>query len=202
MFYIILCSSSTYHKDKPFCTVGCQRRYTISVVIKPFGRFYNWWLTGDLTTPFRKILVSYHPGLEPVTIWRIETYVPTVRSRGKKKKLNGLKNIQHKLKRGCVPAGGYTTGSEDSVAPILVDCAAFDGKRTALVRQIGAFVPGDLVSRVVESPSAWAWAVTKFAVAVTSRKVQAGRITEGRTWPFSPAAISRKWPLPLEVRCP
>lgn len=53
---------------------------------------------------------------------------------------------------GVVPEGDMT-GLEDRVAHTLVDSTAFDKKRAALVRQIDAFVPGDLVSRMVESPS-------------------------------------------------
>lgn len=45
--------------------------------------------------------------------------------------------------------------SEASVVHTLVDCTAFDGEQVDLVRQIGVFVPGDLVSRMVESPSTW-----------------------------------------------
>lgn len=69
--------------------------------------------------------------------------------------------------------------SKDSVAHTLVECAVFDGKRAALVRQIGAFVLGDLVSRIMKLLSAWA-AVAKFAEKVMSHKEQAGRTRDQR----------------------
>lgn len=60
-------------------------------------------------------------------------------------------------------------GLETSVALTLVNCAAFDGEWAALVRQIDAFIPEDLVSRMVELPSAWS-AVEKFEEEIISLK--------------------------------
>lgn len=57
--------------------------------------------------------------------------------------------------------------------------AAFDGERAVLVRQIGAFIPKDLFSKILESPSTWT-AVAKFAEAIMSRKKQAGRVQDHR----------------------
>lgn len=61
-----------------------------------------------------------------------------------------------RMSRGRARGKDNMTGLEDSVAHTLVNYAAFNGKRAALARQIGEFVLGDLVSKIVESPSAWA----------------------------------------------
>lgn len=65
------------------------------------------------------------------------------------------------------------TGSENSITYTLVDSAAFDREWVALIRQIGEFVPGDFVSRMLKLPSAWE-AFMMFVEAVMYRKEQAG----------------------------
>lgn len=52
---------------------------------------------------------------------------------------------------------------------ILVDYTAFDLERAALVRQIGSFMPGDLVSKILESPPSWE-AIIGFSEEAMTRK--------------------------------
>lgn len=90
---------------------------------------------------------------------------------------------------------GNMTGEEDSAAHILVECSAFDLERAVLVRQIGIFVPGDFVSKRLESPPSWG-ATGGLAEAVMSRKEEAERAREqeeGRTWASSVVVRKRSY---------
>lgn len=66
------------------------------------------------------------------------------------------------------------TDSEDDVTQTLVECAADDEEQVFLDRQIGLFIPGNLVSKMMESIFAWA-VVVKLTEEIMSCKKQAER---------------------------